>query len=134
MSGHDTPACTCSRISGGASRVPLHLGYLLQPRKKPRRLGRSFIGALHSGQVSVTSTCGTAFFAGAGSSRFSSSFSSSGTCLVLRQRGKALQPRNGPRGPRRIFIGSPHFSHLMPGSMLSGLPSASTSLAFLHLG
>lgn len=27
------PACTCSKTSGGASRVPLHLGYLLQPRK-----------------------------------------------------------------------------------------------------
>jgi hypothetical protein len=31
--GSAQPMPTCSRTSGGASRVPLHLGYLLQPRK-----------------------------------------------------------------------------------------------------
>src|SRR5262249_12335905 len=72
--GHTAASCTCSNRSGGASRVPLHLGYLLHPRKKPRRPGRSFIGAPQSGQVSRTSTCGTFFLGGGGISLASFSF------------------------------------------------------------
>src|SRR5438105_1195064 len=78
---------TCSRISAGASRVPLHLGYLLQPRKYPRRLPRNFIGAPHSGQVSFTSTSGTAFLAGGGINSLIVSFNSGGIGLVLRHLG-----------------------------------------------
>ena len=46
-----------------------------------------------------------------------------------------MQPRNGPRGPFRTVIAEPHFSHFSPVSIgFTGLPLASTSLAFLHLG
>src|SRR5262249_43547748 len=113
---HVAAACTCSISSGDASRVPRHLGYLLQPRKKPLRPLRTFIGAPHSGHVSLTATCGTAFLAGAGMSVLSFSLSSSGTGLVPRHLGKALQPRNGPRKLLRTTMGAPHFSHATPVS------------------
>src|SRR5260370_22668442 len=87
MFSHMAAAWACSRISGGASRVPLHLGYLEQPRKKPRRPGRSFMGAPHSGQVSRTSTAGTVFLGGGGNSALIFSFISSGIGLVLRHLG-----------------------------------------------
>src|SRR5262249_48907999 len=122
-------SASCSNSSGDASRTPRHLGYLLQPRNHPLRPCRSFIGAPQSGHVSLTATAG--FFGAAG--RFSLPLRSSGTGLVLRQRGYAVQPRNGPRGPRFTAIGLPHFSHLIPRSTgWIGLPWASTSLAFLH--
>src|SRR5262249_32915698 len=132
-------SCNCSSTSGGASRSPLHRGYLAQPKKYgvlPRLLSRSFIGPPHSGQVSWISTAGIAFFGGGGgSTSLSFSFKSSGIGLVLRHLGYALHPRNGPRGPFLTAIGAPHFSQLTPVSIgCSGLPWASTSLAFLHLG
>jgi hypothetical protein len=37
---------------------------LLHPKNQPFFPWRSFIGELHSGHVSVTSTAGTAFFGG----------------------------------------------------------------------
>src|SRR5262249_51388036 len=100
------------------------------------RPGRSFIGDPHCGQVSLISIFSSGFFGGGGgSTSFSFSFRSAGICLVLRHLGYAEQPRNGPRGPRRTAIGLPHFSQLMPVSIgFIGLPLASTSLAFLHLG
>src|SRR6202011_3855210 len=84
---HTDDGSIFSSISGGASRVPLHLGYLVHPRKKPRRLGRSFMGDPQSGQVSRTSTAGTSFLGGGGISVLSFSFSSGGTGLVLRHLG-----------------------------------------------
>src|SRR5260370_4677488 len=130
-------ACTFSRSCGDASGVTLHLGYLAQPRKYlPPRPGRSFMGPLQSGQVSVTSTAGPCFL-GRGGGRESLNFSaSSGVMrLVLRHLGYPLQPRNGPRGPRLMTIWLPHFSQAIPVSTgRIGFPSASASMANLHLG
>src|SRR5262245_56344849 len=78
-------ACNCSKISGVASRVPLHLGYFLHPRNGPRLPGRSTIGPPHSGQGSLTSTAGSAFLAGIMALAFS--FKSSGIGFVLRHFG-----------------------------------------------
>src|SRR5262245_64927259 len=122
--------------SGDASRVPLHFGYLLQPRKNPCRPSRSFIGEPHSSHTSVMSTFGISFFGGGGGrTSFSFSFNSSDSGFELRHFGYALHARNGPRGPLRTIIADPHFSHVTPVSIgLIGLPCASTSFALRHFG
>src|SRR5262245_34064563 len=54
---------------------------------------------------------------------------------ALRHAGYAEHARNGPRRPLRTTMSAPHFSHF--SSVFgwgTGLPSASTSIAFLHSG
>src|SRR5438445_43432 len=49
---HIAPASwSCSSSSADASRVPLHLGYLVQPKNGPVRPVRSTIGAPHLSQT-----------------------------------------------------------------------------------
>src|SRR5689334_2414377 len=70
-------------------RVPLHLGYFAQPRKYPRRLGRTTIGPPHCSQVSSTAIDlrSGPLAAAAGACSASCALSSSGTCAVPRHLG-----------------------------------------------
>ena len=85
-----TSAVIFASVASPGSLVPLHLGYLAQPRKKPRRPRRTIIGPPQSSQVSSTSidfrsVRGLAGAAAACSA--SCSLSSSGTWAVPRHLG-----------------------------------------------